>query len=275
MTSHRDMYPEQYAHSLVDKYVRTEDGRIVRVERIMSTRFGLLASIKDASPLVAYSVDTLTLIGDAIFSATAVECPTHGRMNSVITTADHRLLCRVCGAETRSTAKPELRRGVFVADWLADGDSYEGWTDGDNWNGWACPLFERDEAERLAEYLNSVGEGITPIVFDGYNFVTIHDADEGYPDDERWEPWPTIVRDGKTLYGIGAWCWTWDEADDATVEHVDDDVRSFGPHVKICTVCDENVPATTVRDGTPCCETCADAFDEHDGPGDVGMPERD
>src|SRR5205823_5399404 len=46
------------------------------------------------------------------------------------------------------------RRGKFTTD---DTVSFEGWTDGSLWNGWACPAFEKQEADRLAAHLRSLG----------------------------------------------------------------------------------------------------------------------
>lgn len=48
--SHRDCYPEQYTHALVGKRVQVETGTGHRtagvVERVVETRFGLLAHLQ-------------------------------------------------------------------------------------------------------------------------------------------------------------------------------------------------------------------------------------
>jgi hypothetical protein len=60
--SHRDCYPEQYRHSLVGRpvVVRSKKGTVVtrgKVERVVSTQFGLLAHL-DTSGETAYLVSS-------------------------------------------------------------------------------------------------------------------------------------------------------------------------------------------------------------------------
>ncbi len=75
-------------------------------------------------------------------------------------------------------------------------DAYEGWHDPDiRWNGFACPLFERTEADRIAEAF-------------GLRYATVEDA---YHD--QTDAYTCTQRDGLDLYAIGAHGWTWLEAE--------------------------------------------------------------
>ena len=59
---HRSRYPEQYAHALVGKLVRFQycaESRIGRVERVMDSRFGRLATISSLSSTEAVRVSDL------------------------------------------------------------------------------------------------------------------------------------------------------------------------------------------------------------------------
>ena len=60
MGTHRKLYPEQYTHELVGKHVAvTVKGKVHVegvVERVVSTRFGLLAIITGEDPLKAWAV---------------------------------------------------------------------------------------------------------------------------------------------------------------------------------------------------------------------------
>lgn len=63
MTTHRDLYPEQYEHPLCGKTVRIEglDGTYV-VERVVGTRFDQLATLRELGPSRAYALRTLTVV---------------------------------------------------------------------------------------------------------------------------------------------------------------------------------------------------------------------
>lgn len=63
--THRDIYPEQYSHSLVGKTVRVVTRAGVQgtgeVERVFGTRFGQLANVKGVgSPETAWRVQDCT-----------------------------------------------------------------------------------------------------------------------------------------------------------------------------------------------------------------------
>jgi len=70
MQTHRELYPEQYAHRLVGKKVKVvsvKDGSILsqgKVERVVSTRWGMLAKIADVSDTfdTFYAVQDCTLV---------------------------------------------------------------------------------------------------------------------------------------------------------------------------------------------------------------------
>lgn len=104
----------------------------------------------------------------------------------------------------------DFRSTEFYFD--SDPDTtFPGYTKGEEWNGWACPYFEREVAERIAK-----------------RYVEMHEdgPDEGYEakyDSERdafvfYEPvyeepivFNSVEIDGKKLYAVGAYHWTWRE----------------------------------------------------------------
>lgn len=103
-----------------------------------------------------------------------------------------------------------LRRTKFHFD-SHPNTAFSGYTKGDTWNGWACPYFEREVAKQVAK-----------------RFVEIHEngPEEGYEaeyDPERdafvfhesvyEEPvvFNSVEIDGKELYPVGAYHWTWVE----------------------------------------------------------------
>jgi hypothetical protein len=60
---HREMYPEQYSHSLVGNKMRTNDGKVSGiVERVFNTRFGKLATFKGQDQKMAYPINILVTV---------------------------------------------------------------------------------------------------------------------------------------------------------------------------------------------------------------------
>ena len=105
------------------------------------------------------------------------------------------------------------RRGRFLIDG-SDGD-YPGFTDGSLWNGWACPVFEREVADRVAADLSvSRGRaglpGQTSAIYD-------HESDsyrvEEDGNDPVWFGSETILVDSRevAVYTLGTRYWTWEE----------------------------------------------------------------
>jgi hypothetical protein len=63
MQSHRDLYPAQYEHPLCGKRVRTADGKVSgTVERVVASRFGPLAILKEHGAEQSWAVNTLTVV---------------------------------------------------------------------------------------------------------------------------------------------------------------------------------------------------------------------
>lgn len=62
-TSHREAFPEQYTHSLCGARVRAPDGTEFVVERVVASRFGLLAPVPPTGR-TAYRIDTLDVLED-------------------------------------------------------------------------------------------------------------------------------------------------------------------------------------------------------------------
>ena len=66
MKSHKESYPDQYAHKLCGKLVRftnKPEGRRFRVERVVSSMFGLLAfPVAEGEQTTAYDIRQLTVV---------------------------------------------------------------------------------------------------------------------------------------------------------------------------------------------------------------------
>lgn len=116
-----------------------------------------------------------------------------------------------------------LRKTVFtIGD---EPKAYIGYTSGKLWNGWATPYFEKAEADRVMEEFNKCAE--FPMQYDEvydqfYNYV------EGFEDYEFWKGIDYPTTEGiKHLYGIGAYCWVWDEANDQDVNFLAERIEDF------------------------------------------------
>ena len=57
--SHREAYPEQYAHPLVGKRVSQDGKKLGVVKRVFSTRFGRLAQIEGQDAKRAFAIAKL------------------------------------------------------------------------------------------------------------------------------------------------------------------------------------------------------------------------
>ena len=88
---------------------------------------------------------------------------------------------------------------------------FRAWTDGQTWNGWECPLFEKDEAFKVKEYINrmAVDGDCLKVGYDStIDMFLIFD-----PVENAYDRVPAVDHMGTHLYGIGshAWIWTSDE----------------------------------------------------------------
>ena len=104
-----------------------------------------------------------------------------------------------------------MRQSTFMLDALGE-CPFAGYTGGEEWNGFACPYFDFDQAQALIAAWQEQGwaagydEGTDAFVFSvNQNFET------GEP--EESEKFAAIERDGRRLYPIGAFGWTWEEVE--------------------------------------------------------------
>lgn len=101
-----------------------------------------------------------------------------------------------------------LKKAVFTIGQYPK--AYIGYTNGDDWNGWATPHFELDEAKRVAEGFNECAEYLMEYdsIYDQFYIL-----DTETKELETWKGIDYATAEGiKHLYGIGAYCWIWDEA---------------------------------------------------------------
>lgn len=112
----------------------------------------------------------------------------------------------------------EMRKSRFGIDTYED--EFVGYTTGEWWNGWATPYFTKEVADEILAIQNKsfVENGMDKDVYyavynaekDQYEF---YDPDLDAPEVFEGEDCKTV--DGKLhLYGIGAYCWIWDEIEE-------------------------------------------------------------
>lgn len=107
------------------------------------------------------------------------------------------------------------RPARFTIDGL-DG-LFEGYTDGRRWNGWACPVFARDEADRIAKAFRAQPGPDGPFearyAADSDAFIFCDPADDPQDEPLAFHSRRVETADGPlTLYFVGTSYWTWDEA---------------------------------------------------------------
>lgn len=109
---------------------------------------------------------------------------------------------------TGTYALRDVRRVRVPVRVTIDGRAvFNAWHDPrDLWNGWLCPVFDRDEAARLAEWIAGYSTDGTTAVWEGDVLVVT----EG-----QWAEEPGYVpeRYGPGTYPIGTYLWTWYEAE--------------------------------------------------------------
>jgi hypothetical protein len=92
-----------------------------------------------------------------------------------------------------------LRKGQFT---INDETAYEGYTHGETWSGWECPMFTREEGERIASEFDTSADLLS------YNEG--EDCFE-WEDDDDLNRYEAIETEVGTLYPIGAGEWIWSE----------------------------------------------------------------
>ena len=115
-----------------------------------------------------------------------------------------------------------MRKTVFTIGEYPE--AYIGYTSGRLWNGWATPYFELDEAMRVMQGFNETAE--YPMQYDEvYDQFYILDTET--TELEVWKGENCQTAEGmKHLYGIGAYCWVWDEETTAPVAKAIDELFS-------------------------------------------------
>lgn len=112
----------------------------------------------------------------------------------------------------------EMRKSRFGID--TNEEEFVGYTTGALWNGWATPYFTKEVADEILAIQNQsfVENGMDK---DGYYAVynaekdqyEFYDPDLDEPEVFEGEDCETV--DGELhLYGIGAYCWIWDDIEE-------------------------------------------------------------
>lgn len=105
-----------------------------------------------------------------------------------------------------NSQKP-YRAGKFYID---EGPLFNGFKNENYWNGWECPVFIKEEAEKvLKEFMREEDEAYYDQERDAF-VVRFVESDE--EDTEYFEGFDIKVEDEThRVYGIGAFSWCWDE----------------------------------------------------------------
>lgn len=100
-----------------------------------------------------------------------------------------------------------------------------GYTEGKRWNGWATPYFEVDEAINIIEEFNKYMPEEFITYDEGIDTFTHKIADD---ETEIWKGKNYQTAEGiKHLYGIGAYCWTWEIVTQDDIENVATVIEDF------------------------------------------------
>lgn len=84
---------------------------------------------------------------------------------------------------------------------------FHGYTTGDDWNGFVTPFFDRAEADRISAWLDRVDDEMRVAWVEAADTFVVTEGDAAYPV-------ATMADDDHgILYGVGAYSWTWVEAD--------------------------------------------------------------
>jgi len=104
---------------------------------------------------------------------------------------------------------------AFLLDATAE-RVFEGHSTGDLWNGWAAPVFTFEQAQKIvAAWHEQHWEALYDKEQDAFVFSVNQEFDTGKS--EEFETFPAMEIEGRKLYGIGAYVWTWEEAENSGV----------------------------------------------------------
>ena len=118
----------------------------------------------------------------------------------------------------------EMRKSRFGID--TNEEEFVGYTTGALWNGWATPYFTKEVADEIVKVNN---KGCSYDQRDQIGYYAIYNAEKDQyefydpdldePDVFEGEDCETV--DGKLhLYGIGAYCWIWDEIEEEKEQEI-------------------------------------------------------
>lgn len=87
---------------------------------------------------------------------------------------------------------------------------------GNHWNGFIVPVFTKDEADRIAAWNNALADREPDAVVERIDYLHASDTyrmtNPDCPDDPEYVEGVYQEDLGITTYGIGAYAWTWTEA---------------------------------------------------------------
>ena len=103
--------------------------------------------------------------------------------------------------------------------------AYIGYTDGSRWNGWATPYFEKEEAIEVMKSYNECAE--SPMFYNEEYDTFYHFGTDSFSG-EMWKGEKYATDDGiRTLYGIGAYSWVWDDTNERDILHIAQQIEDF------------------------------------------------
>lgn len=116
-----------------------------------------------------------------------------------------------------------MHKNVFTIDGF--NYPYIGYTSGRRWNGWATPYFKLAEAFEVMKDFNECADN--PIQYDEV-YDQFYILDKETAELEVWKGENYNTEEGiEHLYGIGAYCWVWDEITDYDIYNIARGIEDF------------------------------------------------
>ena len=87
---------------------------------------------------------------------------------------------------------------------------FDGFTKGENWNGWNCPYFTFEQAQKVLQIYNELGQIVgqkNPAYYDELINAFV------FPSNDKDEPemFEAVTENNQKFYPVGAFSWIWEE----------------------------------------------------------------
>lgn len=214
----------------------------LRHGRVEGVDYGKIDSAATATLIAAYEAfaNAAANLSDAIdkvddeASACAEDYPFSFSFDEVIydiATWKETSVTRLRGETNSKPAAAQMTGAVVGSDRIARAGSFgidgmvnnlAGYTFGDTWNGWQCPMFTKDVGLQLVGSWDATDGTMLRYDEAGDVFIVSTRSGNG-TDTDTYVGTDVLTEDGmKRVYGIGAFGWTWDKAENVGGIDVED-----------------------------------------------------